>query len=182
MVEVTGSNLRAAACKAAALPSTELHPRGKPSGHGFRRRPIVAAVFRFPKHELDERLLFSGVACGIRTRVPGLKARCPLPSRRTRLRVSGALGDVSNARPAAYKAAALPAELRGLVNPLRLCPRASIPSDAGVSLHGVGPDRAHPATANTIGAAAECMGTPGVERMTSIELVASAMAWPRSAC
>src|SRR5215471_14888787 len=62
----------------------------------------------------------------------------------------GALGDVSNARPAAYKAAALPAELRGLVNPLRLCPRASIPSDAGVSLHGVGPDRAHPVAAITI--------------------------------
>ena len=35
----------------------------------------------------------------------------------------------SNLRPAAYKAAALPAELRGRMNPLRLCPNASIPSD-----------------------------------------------------
>ena len=31
-------------------------------------------------------------------------------------------------------------------------------------------------------AAAARLGTPEVERMTSLELVASAMAWPRSAC
>src|SRR5436190_13826565 len=43
--------------------------------------------------------------------------------------MSGALGDGSNARPAAYKTAALPTELRGRMNPLRLCPNASIPSD-----------------------------------------------------
>src|SRR5262249_54159582 len=41
-----GSNLRPAACKAAALPGTELHPHVIPSGDGFRRRPIVAADFR----------------------------------------------------------------------------------------------------------------------------------------
>ena len=52
-------------------------------------------------------------------------------------RLSGALGDDSNARPAAYKAAALPAELRGLVDPLRLCPDAGIPSDVVSLGHGV---------------------------------------------
>jgi hypothetical protein len=122
---VRESNPRLPARQAGTL-ATEL-TKQIPSGHGFRRRPIVAADFH-PRSVSSTKVPCSGVACGIRTRVPGMKARCPGPARRTRL-VLGALGDGSNARPAAYKAAALPAELRGRMNPLRLCPNASIPSD-----------------------------------------------------
>ena len=123
---VRESNPRLPARQAGTL-ATELTRQCNPSGHGFRRRPIVAVDFH-PRSVSSPRVPCSGVACGIRTRVPGMKARCPGPARRTRL-VLGALGDESNARPAAYKAAALPVELRGRMNPLRLCPNASIPSD-----------------------------------------------------
>jgi hypothetical protein len=54
---------------------------------------------------------WSGVACGFRTCVSGLKVRRPRPLDERDM--AGALGDASNARPAAYKAAALPAELQG---------------------------------------------------------------------
>lgn len=69
------------------------------------------------------------------------------------------------------------------MNPLRLCPRASIPSDVVSRCTGPWPATAHiPRPPTPCEATTECMGTPAVERMTSIELVASAMAWPRSAC
>jgi hypothetical protein len=71
--------------------------------------------------------------------------------------------------------AALPAELSrqlGLVIPLRLCPNASVPSDVGVSLHAARPGRAHPGPSTPCDTAAECMDTPEVKRMTSLELVA----------
>jgi hypothetical protein len=42
-----------------------------PSGHGFRRRPIVAADFH-PRSVSSTRVPCAGIACGIRTRVPGL--------------------------------------------------------------------------------------------------------------
>ena len=41
--------------------------------------------------------------------------------------------------------------------------------------------RAHPGPPTPCRVASECMDTPEVERMTSLELAASAMAWPRSA-
>ena len=66
--------------------------------------------------------------------------------------------------------------------PLRLCPNASIPSDVVSRCTGLAKGRAHPGPPTPCRVASECMDTPEVERMTSLELVASAMAWPRSAC
>ena len=122
---VRESNPRLPARQAGTL-ATEL-TKQIPSGHGFRRRPIVAADFH-PRSVSSAKVPCSGVACGIRTRVPGMKARCPGPSRRTRL-VLGALGDVSNARPAATRRPLCLLSYEGDRDPLRLCPNASIPSD-----------------------------------------------------
>ena len=49
--------------------------------------------------------------------------------------MTGALGDGSNARPAAYKAAALPAELRGQCESTSAVPKREHPVGCGVSLH-----------------------------------------------
>lgn len=120
-----------------------------PSGHGFRRRPIVAADFH-PRSVSSTRVPCAGVACGIRTRVSTLKEWCPGPSRRTRLdwwcprrRLLAALGlrPVAAQRPdrlrRSERTRGLPLTRRllcllsyeGDVDPLRLCPNASIPSD-----------------------------------------------------
>lgn len=149
---VRESNPRLPARQAGTL-ATEL-TKQIPSGHGFRRRPIVAADFH-PRSVSSTRVPCSGVACGIRTRVSTLKGWCPGPSRRTRL-VLGALGDGSNARPAAYKAAALPAELRGRWRSTSAVPKREHPVGCGVSLHvtqALG--RAHPAPPTPCHAATE---------------------------
>ena len=140
--------------------------------------------------QLSHRAMDTGVACGIRTRVPELKVRSPRPTRRTR-HATGALGDESNARPAAYKVAALPAELRGLEIHFGCAHARGLPSlgrQRGVSLHedrrrsGNRPGTSRAAYTRVEIATPECMDTPEVERMTSFELVASTMAWSRSAC
>jgi hypothetical protein len=46
----------------AAVPSVELPPQWIPSGHGFRRRPIIAADFR-PRSVSSTRASCSGFAC-----------------------------------------------------------------------------------------------------------------------
>jgi hypothetical protein len=79
---VRESNPRLPARQAGTL-ATEL-TKQIPSGHGFRRRPIVAADFH-PRSVSSTKVPCSGVACGIRTRVSTLKGWCPGPSRRTRL-------------------------------------------------------------------------------------------------
>ena len=61
-------------------------------------------------------------------------------------------------------------------------PTRERPVGRGVSLHVAWPRVAHIPAANTNLRGTECMGTPEVERMTSLELVASTMAWSRSAC
>ena len=100
---VRESNPRLPARQAGTL-ATEL-TKQIPSGHGFRRRPIVAADFH-PRSVSSTKVPYSGVACGIaravalglrpalrrvqraarveRTRVSTLKGWCPEPSRRTR--------------------------------------------------------------------------------------------------
>jgi hypothetical protein len=70
---------------------------------------------------------------------------------------------------------------RHVADPLRLCPNASVPSDVVSRCTWSGQDRAHPGPPTPCHVATECKDTPEVERMTSLELVASAMAWPRSA-
>lgn len=50
-----------------------------------------------------------------------------------------------------------------------------------LAARGLASDRAHPGPPTPCRVASECTDTPEVERMTSLELVASAMAWPRSA-
>jgi hypothetical protein len=69
-----------------------------------------------PKRELDRAPGCCGIACGSRTRVPGLKVRRPRPSRRTRRETA-----------------------------LRLCPRASVPSDVVSRCTGPDQGHAHPA-------------------------------------
>src|SRR5688572_11133514 len=62
-------------------------------------------------------------------------------------------------------------------------PKCERPVERGVSLHVAWPEVAHiPRRQHHRAAATECMDTPGVERMTRFELVASTMAWSRSAC
>ena len=68
------------------------------------------------------------------------------------------------------------------LNPLRLCPRASIPSDVVSRCTWPGPGPRTSRATNTMSRGSECMDTPEVERMTSLELVASALEAPRSAC
>ena len=80
---VRDSNPRLPTRQAGTL-ATELTRQCDPSGHGFRRRPIVAADFH-PRSVSSTRVPCAGVACGIRTRVSILKEWCPRPSRRTRL-------------------------------------------------------------------------------------------------
>jgi hypothetical protein len=60
---VRESNPRLPARQAGTL-ATELTKRCIPSGHGFRRRPIVAADFH-PRSVSSTRVPCSGVACGI---------------------------------------------------------------------------------------------------------------------
>ena len=122
---VRESNPRLPARQAGTL-ATESTKQCIPSGHGFRRRPIVAADFH-PRSASSTRVPCTGVACGFRTRVSTLKEWCPRPSRRTRL-VWCPRRRFERAA-CRLQAAALPAELRGRMNPLRLCPNASIPSD-----------------------------------------------------
>ena len=57
--------------------------------------------------------------------------------------MSGALGDDSNARPATYKAAALPTELRGREESTSAVPKREHPVGCGVSLHVAWPRAAH---------------------------------------
>ena len=81
---VRESNPRLPTRQAGTL-ATELTRQFNPSGHGFRRRPIVAADFH-PRSVSSTKVPCSGVACGgIRTRVSTLKGWCPGPPRRTRL-------------------------------------------------------------------------------------------------
>jgi hypothetical protein len=128
--------------------ATEL-TRQHPSGHGFRRRPIVAADFH-PRSVSSTKVPCAGVACGIRTRVSTLKGWRPRTSRRTRLvrwcprrRLLAALGlrPVAAQRPDRLRRSErtrglpltrrllCPLSYEGCVVPLRLCPNASIPSD-----------------------------------------------------
>ena len=61
-------------------------------------------------------------------------------------------------------------------------PKRERPVGRGVlAARGLAKDRAHPGPPTPCRVASECMDTAEVERMTSLELVASAMAWPRSA-
>ena len=89
--------------------------------------------------------------------------------------MSGAPGDGSNARPAAYKAAALPAELRGLVCIHFGCARARASRRTWcLAARGLAKDRAHPGPPTPCRVATECKDTPEVERMTGLE----PMSWP----
>jgi hypothetical protein len=70
----------------------------------------------------------------------------------------------------------------GLCESTSAVPERERPVGRGVSLHVNWPMTAHiPDHQHHAGVATECKDTPEVERMTSLELVASAMAWPRSA-
>lgn len=96
--------------------------------------------------------------------------------------MSGAPGGDSNARRAAYRAAALPTELQGR-DPFRLCPSAS-DRQAGqvLSLH-MGGDPVHipPSPFPRRAHRRWCKGTPEMERKLGIEPPVSTTAWSRSA-
>lgn len=112
-----------------------------PSGDGFRRRPIVAADFHPRRASLME-VPGVGIACGTRTRVSGLKARRPEPSRRTR-----------------HATSAVPERERPVGRGVSLHV-AWRPGTKG---------RAHPGPPTPCHVATECTGTPEVERMTGLE-------------
>ena len=77
---------------------------------------------RFPpsRSASSTRVPCAGVACGIRTRVPGMKPRCPGPARRTRHESTSAV------------------------------PKREHPVGCGVSLHGAGQGSRTSRTANTM--------------------------------
>jgi hypothetical protein len=122
---VRESNPRLPARQAGTL-ATEL-TKQIPSGHGFRRRPIVAADFH-PRSVSSTKVPCSGVACGIRTRVSTLKGWCPGPSRRTRLVLVPSATFRTRGLPLTRRLLCL-LSYEGDGDPLRLCPNASIPSD-----------------------------------------------------
>ena len=123
-----------------------------PSGHGFRRRPIVAADFHPLRNRCEGSLLLVPPASD-RTRGPPL-------TRRLLFLLSYGGGDEKSTSAVSTR---------------------ERPVGRGVSLHAAWPGVAHIPAANTLSRGSECMGTPEVERMTSLELVASTMAWSRSA-
>jgi hypothetical protein len=122
---VRESNPRLPARQAGTL-ATEL-TKQIPSGHGFRRRPIVAADFH-PRSVSSTKVPCAGVACGIRTRVSTLKGWCPGPSRRTRPVLVPSATFRTRGLPLTRRLLCL-LSYEGDGDPLRLCPNASIPSD-----------------------------------------------------
>jgi hypothetical protein len=87
----------------------------------------------------------------------------------------GALGDELNARPAACKAAARPAERRGFAWIHFGCARARASRRTWcLAARDLASGRAHPGPPTPCRVATECKDTPEVERMTGLE----PMSWP----
>ena len=101
---------------------------------------------RFPprKRSCATRVPRSGIACGIRTRVPGLKARCPRPARRTRRCLVPPASDRTRGLPLTRRLLCQLSYEGAGGDPLRLCPRASVPSDGVSRCTWPGQGRAHP--------------------------------------
>ena len=176
-----GSNPQPAACKAAALPKLSYTPPTRSIRARVPAPPNRRGRFPPTKRKLDEGSC-PGVACGSRTRVTGLKSRSPGPARRTR--------PIDLVPPASDRTRDLPLTRRLLCQlsyggggeSTSAVSTRERPVGRGVSLHVAWPGSRTSRPPTPYCAAAECMGTPEVERMTSFELVASTMAWSRSAC
>lgn len=131
--------------------------------------------------------ILSGATGGIRTpdalafnqALYQLSYRC---ENRFRLekKVSGALGGESNARPIAYKAIALPTELRGQIHLGCALTRPSVRSLHTNSSCGTPQERWAHSRNLPAGKFRLCVNTPEMERATGFEPVTSALATPRS--